>query len=219
MFSEVASVECAECTPITANISSDISDTDFDEASRNKLTSLITEVENSNFPPVADDFAVKIKLKDDSTFAYAPRRFSISERREIRKITDDLLVRGIIKVSSSPYCSRIVPVRKKDGSLRLCVDLRPLNDRVEKQKFPFPVIEDILTYLKGKSVFSLIDLKDGFHLLKLHHDHTKYFAFATPDGQFEYLRLPFGYCENISKKTKPSFATDNPVGENKRIHE
>lgn len=49
--------------------------------------------------------------------------------------------------------------------------------------------------MKGKSVFSVIDLKDGFHLLNLHPEHTKYFAFATPDGQFEYNKLPFGYCE------------------------
>lgn len=86
-------------------------------------------------------------------------------------------------------------MRKKNGSMRLCVDLRPLNSRVIKQKYPFPLIEDCLSRLSGKSVFSLLDLKDGFYNIKLHPEVTKYFAFATPDGQFEYTRLPFGYCE------------------------
>jgi len=70
-----------------------------------------------------------------------------------------------------------------------------LNTRVVKQKYPFPLIEDCLARLSSKSVFSLLDLKDGFHHIKIHPEHTKYFAFAISDGQFEYLRLPFGFCE------------------------
>lgn len=66
---------------------------------------------------------------------------------EIRKITDDLLARGIIKDSIAPYCARVVPVKKKNGSMRLCIDLRPLNDRVIKQKYPFPLIEDCISPL------------------------------------------------------------------------
>lgn len=153
------------------------------------------KVEDTPVPVIEDDYLVKINLKDDSTFAYAPRKFAWPERIQIREITDDLLERGIIKYSTSPYCSRVVPVRKKNGSLRLCVDLRPLNSRVVKQKYPFPLIEDCLARLSSKTVFTLLDLKDGFHHIKIHPDFTKYFAFATPDGQFEYLRLPFGFCE------------------------
>lgn len=142
-----------------------------------------------------DDYSVKVSLKDDSIYAYAPRRFAWSERQQIREITDDLLERNIIKYSSSPYCAKIVPVRKKDGSMRLCIDLRPLNSRVVKQKYPFPLIEDCISRLGDKSVFTLLDLKDGFHHIKIFPEHTKYFAFATPDGQFEFVKLPFGYCE------------------------
>jgi hypothetical protein len=76
--------------------------------------------------------------------------------------------------------------------MRLCVDLRPLNNRVEKQKFPFPLIEDCLAKLADKNVFTLLD-QDGFHHIKIHPDHTKYFSF--PDSQYEYNRLPFGFCE------------------------
>lgn len=79
--------------------------------------------------------------------------------------------------------------------MRLCVDLRPLNSRIVKQKYPFPSIEDCLSRLSNKWIFALLDLKDGFYNIKLHPDITKYFSFATPDGQFEYTRLPFGFCE------------------------
>jgi len=95
-----------------------------------------------------------------------------------------------------------VPVRKRNGKIRLCVDLRPLNERVVKQKYPFPLIEDCLSRLGNKSVFSLLDLKDGFHQIKLHPDFIKYFAFATPDGQFEYTRLPFRFSESPAKFQK-----------------
>lgn len=132
------------------------------------------------------------------TFAFAPRRFAWTERLQIREITDDLLKRGIIKFSTSPSCARVVPVRKKNGTLRLCVDLCPLNDRVIKQKYPFPLIEDCLVRLSNKKIFTLLDLKDGFHQIK-HPDVTKFFSFATPDGQFEFTRLPFGFCEAPAK--------------------
>lgn len=79
--------------------------------------------------------------------------------------------------------------------MRLCVDLRPLNNRVIKQKYPFPLIEDCLAHLSSKNVFTLLDLKDGFHHIKIHPDHTMFFSFAISDGQFEYNRLPFGFCE------------------------
>jgi len=156
---------------------------------------LIKEIKNSTVEVVQDDYSVKVNLKDNTTYAFAPRRFAYMERLQIREITDDLLDRGIIKHSASPYCARVVPVRKKNGTLRLCVDLRPLNERVVKQKYPFPLIEDCLSRLGNKSVFTLLDLIDGFHLIKIHPDHQKYFAFATPDGQFEFTRLPFGYSE------------------------
>jgi len=93
-------------------------------------------------------------------------------------------------------------VRKKNGNLRLYVDLRPLNARVIKQKYPFPLIEDCLSRLSDKTVFTLLDLNDGFHQIKVHPDCTKYFAFATPNGQFEYLRLPFGFSESSAEFQK-----------------
>lgn len=194
MFSQVASADVIEEEFSLEDLLTDVN-IDFDLDSKKELISLFKEVGKTPVSVGQDDYTVKVNLKDESIFAYAPRKFAWSERMQIREITDDLLARGIIRPSSSPYCARVVPVRKKNGSLRLCVDLRPLNAKIIKQKYPFPLIEDCLTRLSNKTVFKLLDLKDGFHHIKLHPEHSKYFSFATPDGQFEYLRLPFGFCE------------------------
>ncbi|KMQ90234.1 retrovirus-like pol polyprotein, partial [Lasius niger] len=195
LFQEIASTEVInnKVSDLRATLS-DV-DIDFGPDVKDLLISTILEVENMDLPPVEDEYLVKLSLKDESVFAFSPRRFAWTERLQMREITDDLLNRGIIRLSSSPYCARVVPVKKKNGSLRLCVDMRPLNSKVIKQKYPFPLIEDCLARLSNKSIFTLLDLKDGFHQIKVHPDFTKFFAFATPDGQFEYTRLPFGFCE------------------------
>ena len=120
---------------------------------------------------------------------------SVHEKEALRKITDDLLKRGIIKPSISPYCARVVLVSRQDGRKRMVLDLRPLNQRINPQKYPFPIIEDQLDQLYGKEIFTKLDLRDGFHQIEIHPDDTKYFAFATPYGQYEYVKMPFGYSE------------------------
>lgn len=184
---------------------------DFDQSVKTELRNVVVDVCNSNVSQVDDGYTVKVYLKDESIYAYAPRRFAYAERLQIREITDDLLRRGIIQPSISPYCARVIPVRKKNGSLRLCVDLRPLNSRVFKQKYPFPLVEDCLSRLSSKRVFTLLDLKDSFHQIKVHPDYTKYFAFATPDGQFEYKCLPFGYSESPAEFQKRVMNVLNPL--------
>jgi len=86
---------------------------DFDAEAKQRLVRTITEVERSAVDPVDDGYTVSVRLKDESVYAFAPRRFAYSERIELRKITDDLLERGIIKPSVSPYCARVVPIRKR----------------------------------------------------------------------------------------------------------
>jgi len=184
---------------------------DFGLPEKNQLIDLIEQIERE-IGHANDDYFVRVTLKDSTPYAFAPRRFAYQERIKIREITDDLLERGIIQTSTSPYYARIVPVHKKNGELRLCVDLRPLNARVVKQKYPFPIIEDCLTRLSGKAAFTLLDLKDGFHQIRVHPEDTKFFAFATPNGQFEYKRLPFGLLRSasgVSKASYTSFTTIN----------
>lgn len=121
--------------------------TDFGSEIDRKAFNMFKEVESLKVDIIDDDYFVKVALKDESTYAFAPRRFAWTERIQIREIVDDLLARDIIQISTSFYCARVVPVRKKNGTLRLCVDLRSLNDRVVKQKYPFPLIEDCLARL------------------------------------------------------------------------
>ncbi|RLU18844.1 hypothetical protein DMN91_009202 [Ooceraea biroi] len=168
---------------------------DFDHKVKDKLIETVFEIDRNQYSPVNDNYTVQVRLKDSSVYAYAPRRFAQAERVEIREIIDDLLKRGIVQPSVSSYCARVVLVKKRNGKTRLCIDLRPLNLRVLKQKYPFPVMEECLAQLSNKKVFTLIDLKDSFHQIKVHVSSTQYFAFATPDGQYEYTYLPFGYCE------------------------
>ncbi|XP_018359981.1 PREDICTED: uncharacterized protein LOC108759166 [Trachymyrmex cornetzi] len=191
--------------------------THFNKEVTAQLTSLLMEIYNKHVDRIDDDYKVTVKLKDASVFAYAPRRFAYQEKLQIREITNDLLARGIIKKSNSLYCARVVPVRKKDGRMRLCVDLRSLNQRVIKQKYPFPITEDCIALLGNKRVFTLLDLRDGFHQIKVDEQSTQYFSFATPDGQFEYNRLPFGFCESPAEFQKRLINIFQPLIEDNRV--
>jgi len=177
-------------------------DIDFDCDAKQRLTAIVLEVNQATMAEIDDGHTVQVRLKDPSVYSYAPRRFAHSERLQLRAITDDLLKCKIIKPSVSPYCARVVPVRKRSGKLRLCVDLRPLNARIECQRYSFLVIEECLSRLANKQVFTLLDLRDSFHQIRVHPDSTKYFSFATPDGQFEFTRLPFGFCESPAEFQK-----------------
>lgn len=159
------------------------------------LLDTLKEIEEMPVKKINDNYYVSVYLKDHSLYRYAPRRMSIFEKNELQKIIDDLSERSIIKPSISPYCARVVLVSRRNGKRRMCVDLRPLNQRIHPQKYPFPIIEDHLDKLHGKKIFTKLDLKDGFHQIAIHPDHTKYFSFATPSGQYEFIKMPFGYSE------------------------
>jgi len=108
-------------------------------------------------------------------------------------------------------------VRKKNGKIRMCIDLRQLNSRVAKQKYPFPNIEDCVSRLYNRSVFTLLDLKDSFHQIKVDSNSTKYFSFATAEGQFEYNYLPFGYSEAPAEFQKRILQILNPLIRQEKI--
>lgn len=92
---------------------------DFDREVKERLMKVILEIVDSKIEPIVDNYTVSVRFKD-SVYAYAPRCFA---HAELREITDDLLNRGVIQPSVSPYCAR-VSVRRKNGKMRLCVDLR-----------------------------------------------------------------------------------------------
>lgn len=114
--------------------------------------------------------------------------------KEMRTLLADMLEKGVIQQSSSPWAAPIVMVRKKDGSWRFCVDYRKLNALTHKDAFPLPRIEETLTSLTHASWFTTLDLASGYWQVGVDpHDRPKT-AFTTPLGLYEFCRMPFGLC-------------------------
>lgn len=135
----------------------------------------------------------KIILKDETPIFHRPRRLAPIEKEEVTTQISTWLKEGIIQESSSEFSSPVVVVKKKDGSSRLCVDFRKLNKQIIKDRYPLPLIEEQLDKLAGATVFSTLDLKNGFFHVPVEEESRKYTSFVTHNGQFEFLKTPFGY--------------------------
>lgn len=135
---------------------------------------------------------VKIKVKNDKIIYSKPRRMSWEERKIVKESVEDMLKEGVIRESDSEYASRIILVKKKNGKTRMCIDYRKLNEIVEKDHYPMPIIEDLIQKLHYKKYFSSLDLRNGFHHVDIEEQSKGFTQFKTPDGQYEYNKLPFG---------------------------
>src|SRR5690606_2477068 len=109
----------------------------------------------------------KIDLKEDAIpICRVPFRMSIHEQDELKKKIDELLECGFIRPSSSPWGAPILFVRKKDGTLRLCIDYRGLNELTIKDSYPLPRVDELLSRLSNAKYFSALDLKSGYYQVK-----------------------------------------------------
>jgi len=136
---------------------------------------------------------MRIRLIDpNKTVQRRPYRLSPEEREIVRERLRELLRCNIIRPSSSPYASPMLLVKKKNGSDRLCIDYRELNSNTVADKYPLPLISDQIDRLRGSYYFTCLDMASGFHQIPIHSDSVEYTAFVTPDGQYEFLTMPFG---------------------------
>jgi len=119
-------------------------------------------------------------------------RLSYEETNELKKQLTDLLKKGYIQPSTSPFGAPVLFVHKKDGTLRLCVDYRALNKNTIKNRYPLPRIEDLMDRLVGAKYFTKIDLYSGYHQIRIKEADTSKTAFRTRYGHYEFLVLPFG---------------------------
>lgn len=146
-------------------------------------------------PPDREGHVHHIDLEAGSTPPSRPTyRLSFEELAELKKQLGDLLEKGFIQPSSSPYGAPILFVKKKDGKLRLCVDYRALNKITVKNKCPLPRIDELLDRLQGAKYFTSLDLKSGYHQIRVAPEDISKTAFRTRYGHFEFTVLPFGLC-------------------------
>ena len=120
------------------------------------------------------------------------RRLSADELRELQRQVLDLLDKQWIKTSVSPYGAAVLFAKKHDGALRLCNDYRPLNSITIKNATAMPRQDEIFDQMQGATVFSKIDLRSGFHQIRVCPADTEKTAFRTPFGHFEWRVMPFG---------------------------
>nr|XP_049708441.1 uncharacterized protein LOC126057098 [Helicoverpa armigera] len=136
---------------------------------------------------------LEIKLIDPHKVVHrSPYRLAPVEKQVVREKIQDLLDAGIIRESSSPFSSPILLVKKKDNTDRMCVDYRELNSNTHPEHYPLPRIEEQIDQLTCANFFSSLDMASGFHQIPIHPDSIEMTAFVTPEGQYEYLTMPFG---------------------------
>jgi hypothetical protein len=143
-------------------------------------------------PPDRDiEFSIDL-LPGTAPIAKRPYRMAPVEHEEVKKTIDELLAKGHICRSFSPWAFPVLLVEKKDGAKRMCVDYRDLNAVTVKNKHPLPRIEDLFDQLQGACVFSKIDLRSGYHQLKIRPEDIQKTAFTCKYGLYEYTVMSFG---------------------------
>ncbi|GJU78783.1 putative reverse transcriptase domain-containing protein [Tanacetum coccineum] len=144
----------------------------------------------------AKDKSKEKRLKDVPIVQDFPEVFpedlpAPSEMKELSDQLKELSDKGFIRPSSSPWGAPVLFVKKKDGSFRMCIDYQELNKLTVKSRYPLPRIDDLFDQLQGSSVYSKIDLRSGYHQLRVHEEDIPKTAFRTRYGHYEFQVMPF----------------------------
>ncbi|TYK22952.1 reverse transcriptase [Cucumis melo var. makuwa] len=146
----------------------------------------------SGLPPDREiEFTIEL-LPRTAPISQAPYRMAPSELKELKMQLQELVDKGYIRPSVSPWGAPVLFVKKKDGTLRLCIDYRQLNKVTIRNKYPLPHIDDLFDQLRGATLFSKIDLRSGYHQLKVRESDIAKTTFKTRYGHYEFRVMPFG---------------------------
>jgi hypothetical protein len=137
------------------------------------------------------DFSIDL-LPGSAPISKAPYRMSLPELTELKIQLQELLDKEYIRPSVSPWGAPVLFVKKKDGTLRLCIDYRQLNKMTIKNKYPLPRINDLFDQVGGAKIFSKLDLRSGYHQVRIKDEDINKTTFRTRYGHYEFVVIPFG---------------------------
>ena len=153
---------------------------------------------NKFFPPArtnalmrAIQFVIEL-VPGTEPISIPPYRMAPAQLNELKAQLEELLSKGFIRPSTSPWGAPVLFVKKKDGSLRLCIDYRQLNRATIRSQYLLPRIDELFDQLHGSRVYSKIDLRSGYHQLRVRENDVSKTAFKTRYGHYEFLVMPFG---------------------------
>lgn len=193
-------IQCASTENDFANLTNSIKN--LDPSLQQNIMSIFKKypsvLPSQNVTSTVTTGQLKIRLTDNKVICYRPYRLAPIEREKITETVKELIECGIIRESDSDFASPVLLVKKKDGSDRMCIDYRALNKIIEKDRYPLPLIEDQIDRLGNADYYISIDMKNGFYQIPVSPESIKYTAFVTPDGHFEFLKMPFGICNGPS---------------------
>ena len=137
------------------------------------------------------EFCIDLVL-EAQPISIPPYRMALAELKKLKDQLQELLDKGFIRPSTSPWGAPVLFMKKKDGSLRLCIDYRQLNKVTIRNQYPLPRIDDLFDQLQGARRFSKIDLRSGYHQLRIRNQDIPKTAFCTRYGHYEFLVMSFG---------------------------